>query len=171
MQYQRCCTSSNDERFTVPSGRRRTHVEPYQDFPVTHLQLYSTVSHPSLVPLLAELHLGNLCQLMQEADEQGNAGLIHLQPGKCRKSFALYYAWQLEMQWAASLPGLLCSILWSAHLILCTQPWEGAGQQCQHERAVPLQNKAFKHQTLNPSHSALGRCFRMLVAPWSCHIR
>lgn len=88
-------------RLSVPSGTRCAHLYPHQDFPVPHQQLYSTVSHPSVVRFLAELHLEYLCQLMPEADEQGNAVLIHLQPGNYRKSFALYYAWYLEKQWFA----------------------------------------------------------------------
>lgn len=157
LQYQPCCTSSNDERFTVPSGRS-THVEPHQDFPVTHLQLYSAVSHPSLVPLLAESRLGNLCQLMQEAYEQGDTGLIHLQPEQCRKSFALYYVWHLETQQAASLHGLLCSILWrpcSPHPVQSALGWRRMALSAR--EGCALTRQSLQHRTLHPSHSALCR--------------
>lgn len=114
-------------------------MEPHQDFPVTHLQLYSAVSHPSLVPLLAESRLGNLCQLVQEADEQGNTVLIHLQPESEEKTLLCIMCgtWKHNgllrsmVSWAPSSGG-------PAHLILCSQPWDGRGWQCQHERAVPL---------------------------------
>lgn len=67
-------------------------VQPHQNFPVTHLQLYFTVSCLHLVHLLAEPQLESCCKLMWEAGRQGNAGLIHLQPETCRKSFTLCVA-------------------------------------------------------------------------------
>lgn len=108
-------------------------VQPHQNFPVTHLQLYFTVSCLHLVHLLAEPQLESCCELMWEAGRQGNAGLIHLQPETCRKSFTLFYVLH-----NALIHNHLCSTLCQVNTVIPSQPQDGGGWQHQDKRVAPL---------------------------------